>query len=152
VRTRIVASTIVGTLATLLLAVPGANADGTEPWGDKATGKIANRLDGTHRGGWLATTLGYGCDVTYNGPRKAEIVRIPAGHGRRWVGIIHVTKPKQARRVHAALVCKAWFARSGGRLVLPLRSSTWTDGGVGATYKEAAIWAKRRLGAGWKVH
>lgn len=153
-RKHIFTSTIVGVLVPLVigLGAPAATADSTRPYGDQATAQVADRLHGKQRGGWLATTLGYGGNVSYQGPRKAEIVKVPAGHGRRWVGIIHVKTPERAQRVRASLVCRAWFARSGTRFVLPLRSSTWTDGGGGASYKQAAKWAKRRLGTGWAIH
>jgi hypothetical protein len=130
-----------------------AHADPSFPYGDRATAHIADVLKGTHRGGWLATTLDYGCDVTYGGPRHAEEVKIPPGHGRRWVGIIHVSTRSRAKKVRATLECQGvWFAQgSGGRFVVPLRSNYDTDGGTGLTFKQAATWAKRRLGSGWAV-
>src|SRR5205085_7889085 len=77
----------VALVACLGVAVGSAEADSTKPYGDNVTGSIANRLHGTHRGAWLATVLDEG---GYSGRRHAEIVKIADGHGRRWLGIIHV--------------------------------------------------------------
>jgi hypothetical protein len=131
---------------------PAAQADASFPYGDRATDHIADELKGTRRVGWLATTLDYGCAATYTGPRHAEIVRIPAGHGRRWVGIIHVSTTARALEVRATLECQGvWFAQRGGRFVLPLQSSIYTDGCSGDTFKQTARWAKKRLGTRWVV-
>jgi hypothetical protein len=133
---------------TLMLGLGSlpAQADVTKPYGDNVTGHIANVLHGTHRGGWLATVLDEG---GYHGKRHAEEVKIPAGHGRRWVGIIHVP-PAKAKRAARAL-SGVWFARAGARFVLPLRSNDFTNGGTGATYKQSAKWAAKRLGKAWRV-
>lgn len=137
---------------TVGLTMPSAVADSTAPYGNRVTARVADQLGGSHRIGWFATTLDIGaCGTVYRGPRKAEIVKIPAGHGRRWVGIVHVTGAERVKKVRRTLACSAWSAQSGGRFVLPLRSSTWTDGGVRTTYRKTAIWAKKRLGAGWVV-
>jgi hypothetical protein len=121
-----------------------ANADGTKPYGDNVTGHIANVLHGRHRGGWLATTLDIG---GYHGKRHAEEIKIASGHGRRWVGVIHV--PAGNGNKAARALSGSWFARNGTRFVLPLVSSTATDGGAGSTFRTAAKWAVRRLGGGW---
>ena len=137
---------LVAAAATLGLAVGPAHADSTEPYGDDVTGSIANQLHGTHRGAWLATVLDQG---GYHGRRHAEVIKIPDGHGTRWAGVIHVPAGNAARVRHA--LAGQWFAKRGTRFVLPLRSSTWTSGGSGARYHNAAKWADRTLGSGWKV-
>jgi hypothetical protein len=128
------------------LAVAPTHADGTKPYGDNVTGHIANVLHGTHRGAWLATVLDEG---GYHGKRHAEEVKVAAGHGRRWVGIIHVP-PAKAKSAASAL-SGVWFARAGSRFVLPLRSNDFTNGGTGSTYKASAKWAAHRLGKVWRV-
>ena len=139
-------------LAVLVGALAPPAAQAHTGHSDRATHRIADRLNGKHLGDWLATTLS-DCDVAYSGPRHAEIVKIPAGHGRRWVGIIHVSTTTRANRVRAALECQdVWFTQgSGGRFVLPLRDQYYTSGGSGDTYRQTARWAKRRLGDGWVV-
>jgi hypothetical protein len=140
---------LVGLTAVLSAAAPtvvaNADADHTAPYGDAATDAIADRLDGRDRSPWLATTLDIG---GYGGRRHAEIVEIPAGHGKRYVGIIHVPDGK-TRKAHDALA-GAWFAQKGTKFVVPLRSSTWTDGYPGQRYQRAARWAANRLG-GWRL-
>lgn len=138
-------------LAVFLLgSTPTASAlgggDGTRPYGDAATAQVADRIDGTHRVPWLATTLD---DGGYAGGRHAEIVKIRSGHGKRYLGIIHVSAGKAAKAREA--LAGAWCAQRGTRFVLPLRSSTWTSGYPGARYKAAARWAARRLGSGWHL-
>jgi hypothetical protein len=143
--------TVLAGLCLTALAVVGlpaiaARADGTKPYGDNTTAHIADRLRGTHRGGWLATVLDEG---GYAGRRHAEEVKIPAGHGRRWVGIIHVPSGNAARA--RAALAGVWFAQRGTRFVLPLQSSTYTNGGAGDAYRVASKWAVRRLGDGWAL-
>lgn len=133
---------------------PAAQADPSFPYGDRTTASIADKLNARNRGGWLATTLDFepGCP-TYSGPRRAAIGSIPAGHGRRWVGIIHVTTTDRARAVRRNLNCQGvrYAMAPGGRFVLPLRSSTDTEGGAAESFRVAAAWAVRRLGTGWVV-
>lgn len=152
-RKHITLSAIAGTLAALVIGLgTPANAESTRPFGDAVTGNVANRLNGTHRVAWMAITLDDDCETTYAGPRHAEIVKISAGHGRRWVGIIHVATTTRAKKARAALECQGvWFVQSAGRFVLPLGSSIYTSGGSGDTYKKSAVWAKKRLGAAWQV-
>jgi hypothetical protein len=133
-------------LAATVLGGGAATADGTKPYGDDVTAHIADRLNGTKRIAWLATTLDIG---GYSGRRHAEEAKIPAGHGRRWVGIIHVPSGKAAE-AHRALA-GVWFAQRGRSFVLPLWSSTNTDGGAGDTFRTASRWAAKRLGTGWIV-
>lgn len=137
---------LVLTLAALAVFASPVHADGTRPYGDNATGHIANVLHGTHRGAWLATTL----DIAgYHGKRHAEEIKIAAGHGRRWVGVIHVPVGKGDQAARA--LSGTWFARYGTRFVLPLVSNDATDGGGGSTFHAAAKWAANRLGKGWRV-
>lgn len=135
-----------GLAALLIVSVSfaSAHADTSFPYGDRATAHVADVLHATNRGGWVATTR----DINgYSGRRHAEEVKIPTGHGKRWVGIIHVPSGKGGAA--ASALSGTWFARKGTQFVLPLRSSTDTDGCAGDTCKVAAQWAKRRLGAGW---
>lgn len=132
--------------ATVITAMAAAKANPTAPYGNATTQRIARKLRATNRGGWLAVTLNIN---GYGGPRKAEIVRIPAGHGKRYVGIIHV-KPSKAKKVRRAL-SDVWVARRGGQFVVPLRSRYVTDGCGSRKCHRTAKWAKKRLGARWKV-
>lgn len=116
------------------------------PYCDKTTFRTANRLRGRGHGGWLATTLDSG---GYGGRRWAEINRIPAGHGKFHVGIIHVPAGN-AFRARSAL-SGARFAQRGTVFVLPLVTRNYTDGAAGPAYRRTAQWAARRLGAGWVV-
>jgi hypothetical protein len=137
---------LVLTLAALAVSATPVHADATKPYGDNVTGHIANVLHGTHRGGWLATTL----DIAgYHGKRHAEEIRIAAGHGRRWVGVIHV--PVGEGNQAARALSGTWFARYGTRFVLPLVSKDATDGGGGSTFHATAKWAANRLGMRWTV-
>jgi hypothetical protein len=136
---------VLAVIVTAVVVAAPTNADTTEPYGDNATARIADRLHGKQRGGWLATTLDIG---GYHGKRHAEVVKIPAGHGKRWVGIIHVPSGNAAKARRA--LAGAWFAQNGTRFVLPLRAQYYTDGGPGQRFRTAARWAARRLG-GWKV-
>jgi hypothetical protein len=143
---------LVGYIATLALvgplgALPGTASAGCAPYCDKVTKKIARELNGNGHGAWLATVLD---DGGYQGRRHAEITRIPKGHGKRYVGVIHVPAGK-AKRAHRALM-DHWFAQRQTEFVLPLVTRYDTRGGAGARYKKTARWAKNRLGIGWKVH
>lgn len=138
-----VATALAAVVGVGLTALP-AHADHTKPYGDDVTGHIANVLHGTHRGAWLATVLD---DGGYHGKRHAEEIKIAAGHGRRWVGVIHVPTGNAARARRA--LKGVWFAELGTRFVLPLRSNTYTNGGTGSTYRTAAKWAAKRLQHGW---
>lgn len=140
----------VGLAAALLLCFPSAHAGGGGG-GDAVTTQVANRLHGTHRTAWEATTFDCCGTVTYTGPRRAVMVKIPRRHGTRWVGVIHVPN-RNATAALAALASKGvWFAKSGGRIVLPLESSTDTSGEPSLACRRAARWAAGRLGEGWAV-
>ena len=134
--------------ATLLVAGSAAHArpDSTAPYGDKVTGAIADKLDGKHRDGWMATILDYG---RYTGPRHAEIMKTSTGHGKRWVGVIHVP----AKRVKAArnAFVGQWYAEHGRAFVMPLTSEVDNFGGHTPDYKACAQWAAKTLGKKWKV-
>jgi hypothetical protein len=119
---------------------------GSSLLGDSTTAQIADRLDGTHRSGWVATVLDRS---GYPGKRHAEIVRIPSGHGKRWVGIIHVPTGNAAQALHALL--GSWFARSGTRFVLPLVTKADAQGCRNSACRTSSRWAVRRLGAQWVV-
>lgn len=135
--------------SALALSVgPGtaAAAPECEPYCNDATSRTANRIDGRGHGAWLATVLDqYG----YEGRRWAEITYVPAGHGKRSIGVIQVPagKARQARRALDGW----WFAQNGRTFVLPLVSRTDTRGGTGVAFKTAARWTERKLGAGWVV-
>ena len=101
-------------LAPLGGGPPAAAAPVCEPYCDDTTTRIANRLNGHGHGAWLATVLDqYG----YQGRRHAEITRIPAEHGKRFVGVIHVPagKARQARRA----LFGWWFVRREHRSSCP---------------------------------
>ncbi|UUZ59925.1 hypothetical protein [Nocardioides sp. B-3] len=85
----------------------------------------------------------------YEGRRNAEISRIPGGHGKRYVGIIHVPAGNAAavRRAMGGF----WFARKDRAFVLPLVTQYDTQGGTGEAYRTASTWAARQLGKGWEV-
>ena len=144
--TRTVLACLLLTVAVVVVgpSATAAQADGTKPYGDNFTAHIADRLHGTHRIGWLATVLE---DGGYTGSRHAEQVKIPAGHGKRWVGIIHVPAGNAAQA--RAALAGVWFAQRGTKFVLPLQSSTYTNGGTADAYRLTAKWASRRLGDGW---
>jgi hypothetical protein len=144
-RTAASAAGIAIALAVGVASLP-AHADGTKPYGDNVTAHTADGLHGTHRGAWLATVLDEG---GYHAKRHAEEVKVPAGHGRRWLGVIHV--PAGNGNKAARALSGVWFARAGTRFVLPLRSNDYTNGGTGSTYHKAAMWAVKRLDSGWKV-
>jgi hypothetical protein len=133
---------------TFLLAGSAAFArpDSTAPYGDKVTGAIADKLDGKQRNGWLATSMD---EDGYTGPRHAEIIKTSAGHGQRWMGVIHVPQ----RKVAAARHCFAgkWHAEHGRAFVLPLESEVDNFGDHTANFKKAAKWAAKTLGKKWKV-
>lgn len=132
-------------------APASADADTTAPYGDAATDSIADRLHGRARGGRLATTLDCCGQYDYYGRRHAEIVKIPDGHGKRWVGIIHVPGGR-ARAVHRVLVDRdAWFAQNGTRFVLPLKNQYDTSGDSTRAHRRAAAWAVKRLGDRWRL-
>jgi hypothetical protein len=132
---------------SVVLAGSGAYAerDGTTT-GDKVTGAIADKLDGKQRDGWLATSMD---EDGYTGPRHAEIMKTSAGHGQRWIGVIHVP----TRKVGAARHCFAgkWYAEHGRAFVLPLESEVDNFGDHTANFKKAAKWAARKLGKKWKL-
>ena len=135
----------------LLVSFPTAHArdDVTTSYRDAATDQVADVLHGTHRTAWPATTLDCCTLPSYTGPRHAVIVKIPRGHGTRWVGIIHVPSGSGAA-ARAALVAKGvWFVGKGTRFVLPLESSTDTSGEASGACSRAAHWAAGRLGDGW---
>lgn len=133
-------------LVPLGVGSPAASAPACEPYCDDTTTRIANRLDGHGHGAWLATVLDqYG----YEGRRWAEITRIPEGHGKRFVGVIHVPAGK-ARAARRALQ-GWWFAKKGTAFVLPLVTKYDTQGGTGVKHRTATRWAVRRLGKGWRV-
>lgn len=129
-----------------------AHADSTKPYGDSVTSHMADRLHGTHRGGWLATTLdtGYwtanGQHVNYTGPRHAEEILTTAGHGKRWIGVIHVASTRAAKVRKTLRTGGVWFAQRHGQFVLPLKSKDYTDGGAAPAFQRAARWAASRLG------
>lgn len=137
---------LVASAALVLAGSLPAAANPTAPYGNAATQKVAKQLGTKHRGGWLAVTLDIG---GYHGPRQAEIGQIPAGHGKRWVGIIHVKKKSQRARVRAALGDVA-FAQRAGRFVVPLKTKYRTDGCRSIKCVKATRWAAKRLG-GWKT-
>lgn len=128
------------------LVSPAQAGDDTEPYGDDVTAAIADRLNGRDRVGWWATTLGIG---GYHGKRHAEIVKIRAGHGKRWVCIIHVSHGKAAKARNA--LGDVWLGQRGTRFVVPLRTRNNTDGCAKSACKNAAHWAVRRLGSGWRL-
>lgn len=127
-------------------AGPATAAPSCEPYCDDATSRVANTIGGRGHGAWVATTLDIG---GYSGPRWAEITKIPAGHGKRDIGIIRVPKGKGAAARRA--LDGAWLVQQRSLFVLPLRSGTDTDGDVGAKHRKAARYAAKRLGAGWKI-
>ncbi|GAA0977420.1 hypothetical protein ENKNEFLB_02117 [Nocardioides aquaticus] len=130
--------------ASLAVVGPAAAAPGCEPYCDDRTTAVANQLDGRGHGAWLATTLE---DGGYNGRRRAEITKIPDGHGKRYVGVIHVPagKPGKVRRALSG----SWYAQRRTVFVLPLRTRYDTRGAANAKHREAAQWAARRLGGSW---
>lgn len=85
----------------------------------------------------------------YHGRRWAEIDRIPAGHGKGSVGIIHVPAGK-GHKAHRALK-GWWFAQRRNAFVLPLVTKHNTQGGAGTKYRTTARWAVRKLDDGWRV-
>lgn len=106
----------------LVLLVPmggvtASAAPGCKPYCNDTTSRIAKRIKGKGHDAWLATTLDIG---GYHGKRWAEITRIPAGHGKRNIGVIHVPKRK-AKKARAAL-SGVYFAQRGGRFVVPLKT------------------------------
>jgi hypothetical protein len=142
------AAALVLALALLMpLGVGSASAAPVcEPYCNDTTTRIANRIDGRGHGAWLATVLDqYG----YHGRRWAEIARIPAGQGKRSVGVIHVPAGK-GPKVHRALK-GWWFAQRRNKFVLPLVTSTDTRGGSRVKFRTAARYAARKLGKGWRV-
>lgn len=145
-RVRLSLSAVVLAMLVPLGGGPAAAAPECAPYCDATTTRIANRLHGHGHAGWLATVLEqYG----YEGRRWAEITRIPGGHGKRYVGIIHVPVGNSAavRRALGGF----WFARKGTSFVLPLVTQTDTRGGTAKAYRTASKWAARRLGSGWRV-
>ena len=132
-------------LAVRSVATP-ARAASCSPYCDATTVRVANRLGGRGHGGWLATTLD---DGGYHGRRWAEIDQVSAGHGKRFVGVIHVP-PGKAAKVRAAL-SDVWIAQRGTVFVLPLVTRDDTRGGAGSNYRKTARWAAARLGQGWVV-
>lgn len=114
--------------------------------GDRVTRTICDNLNGRQQGGWLATTLD---DGGYHGRRKAQLTKTATGHGKRWVGVIHVPVGK-AQRAHRALD-GVWFAQSRTRFVVPMRTQFWTSGGRGDSYRASARWVARKLGGNWRV-
>lgn len=126
---------------------PASAVPSCEPYCNGATSRVVNRLEGSGHGPWLATVLDqYG----YEARRWAEITRIPGGHGKRHIGVIHVPEG-HARGARRALD-RFWFAKKGRTFVLPLVTATRTQGGRGAPYGVASRWAARRLGDGWQVN
>lgn len=150
-RLRLAVCAVVLALLVPLGGAPAAAAPECEPACNATTTRIANqlvvpRLAGDDHTGWLATVLDqYG----YEGRRWAEITRIPGGHGKSHVGVIHVPVGRAAavRRALGGF----WFARKGRAFVLPLVTQYDTRGGVGEPYRTASEWAARRLGAEWGV-
>lgn len=133
-------------VAVVIVGLTPVTADESEPYGNKVTERIADRLKGKQRGGWLAVTLNIG---GYHGKRHAEIVKIPRGHGKRWVGIIHVPAGKGWKAQRA--LSDVWVARHGNRFVVPLKTKYNTDGCAAKPCRKASAWAARRLGKGWTV-
>lgn len=145
-RVRLTLCAVVLALLVPLGGSPAAAAPECAPYCDATTTRIATRLGGPGHDGWLATVLDqYG----YEGRRWAEITRIPGGHGKRYVGIIHVPAGNAAavRRALAGF----WFARKGTAFVLPLVTHNDTRGDTARAYRTASKWAARRLGRGWGV-
>ncbi len=133
----------IAALASLvvLLAAP-AHADGTKPYGDNVTARIADRLHANPRHGFVMNACPRSC--------HAELVRTRASHGVRWVAVVHTpfARARSFRRDEGKF-CFAW---SGPGLVIPMRhdiNNRWREG-ASAPFCERARWAARRLG--WRVH
>lgn len=150
-RVRLALCAVVLALLVPLGAAPAVAAPECAPACNATTTRIANRLEaprlaGSEHTGWLATVLDqYG----YEGRRWAEITRIPGGHGKVHVGIIHVPAGR-ASAVRRALG-GFWFARKGRAFVLPLVTQYDTRGGTTRPYRTTSKWVARRLGAGWSA-
>ncbi len=144
---------VIAFAVTLLLTVPTAQAgrDSTATYRDAATNTVAAVLHGTHRTAWPATTLDCCTLPSYTGPRHAVLVKIPRGHGTRWVGIIHVPAGRGAAARDALAAKGVWFVGKGTRFVLPLESSTDTSGEASGACSRAAHWAAGLLGDGWVI-
>lgn len=145
-RSRLMVPIVMIVALTMGLQSPARAGDDTEPYGNDVTAKIADTLNGRDRVGWHALTLDIG---GYTGKRHAEIVKIRAGHGKRWIGIIHVPNGK-AQKARNALG-DVWLGQRGTRFVVPLQTKTDTDGCVKTACKTAARWAVKRLGNRWKL-
>lgn len=137
-----VATFVVGTGLLSPATAGTAHANRTPSTGDRATARIAHRLNATRRGDlfWI--------DDAVSLPRAERIKT--RHHGA--FAILHVRNHAAARREHKVQVRDGdWFVQKGRQFVMPVAAWNRTAEGTGARFHHRATWARRHLGLGWRV-